>query len=426
MTRFAWNATVLFMLALTASTAGAAADNAMFNYQGRVLVQGVPYSGTGRMKAAILATTGTYTVSLWSNDGTSVGGNEPTNSFDVSVTAGVFDVMMGDTTVSGMAAIPAIMFNRNDELKVRVWFNDGVHGYQQLSPDRRLTNPRRLGLTEVHSETHLYVNAATGNDINSGLTATTGPKKTIQAAVDMIPSRLCNNVTIDVAEGTYRESVTIAGVVAAEPYRLVIVGDKTTVPTETVAPAVRLTGTDNDSNHTIIRQNGFIVSRCQNIDIKGFLVDYFSQNGIVLFNSNCNMYCCKTSYNQYGITWSGGDGSAVDSWSTFNYTGYHGLSRSDMSLNRSSAASNTDFGILCQGYCNAMLYGNTYFKGSIFGIALQNSYLWVDTYDPGHPYIQNNTYGIQIYFHSSTRNIGAATYSGNGTNMNVAADSWAN
>lgn len=39
--------------------------------------------------------------------------------------AGVFDMMIGDPD-AGMAAIPAILFNRDDELKVRVWFNTGL------------------------------------------------------------------------------------------------------------------------------------------------------------------------------------------------------------------------------------------------------------------------------------------------------------
>ncbi len=44
-----------------------AGDNVRFNYQGRVLVDGVPFTGTGALKLAIVDTT--VAVSVWSNDG---------------------------------------------------------------------------------------------------------------------------------------------------------------------------------------------------------------------------------------------------------------------------------------------------------------------------------------------------------------------
>ncbi|MEN6625978.1 MAG: hypothetical protein ABFD69_07110 [Candidatus Sumerlaeia bacterium] len=414
----------LLMIALAVSTASAS-DSTMFNYQGRVMVQGMPYTGTGRMKVAILATTGTSTVaSLWSNDGSSLAGSEPADSFSVNAASGVFDVMIGDTAL-GMQPLPAILFNRNDELKVRVWFNDGLHGFQKLSPDRRLINPRRMGVTDVYSSTTLYVNGATGDDLNSGLSPAAA-KKTIQAAVDMVPARLFHNLTIDVATGTYRESVKLDGIVVADGYNLTVLGDKTTVPTETVSPIVRLTGTNNDTTHEKVRQNGLKVSGCRNVEIKGFLVDYFIDSGVSALDSNICLNRCKTSYNNYGVSCYGGKGAISNSWATYNYCGFLGLPRSEIMLGDSGASNNSEFGLLSQGYCNWLLGGKTYFKNSRFGIALQNSYLWVDSGVSSTPYIQNNTWGIQVYYHSSTRNLGAVTYSGNTTNLNVAADSYVN
>jgi len=74
---------------------------------------------------------------LWSNDETGVGGSEPTTSVGVDVAAGLFEVLLGDTGIPGMASLPATVFAPSD-VRVRVWFNDGVNGFSQLSPDQRI------------------------------------------------------------------------------------------------------------------------------------------------------------------------------------------------------------------------------------------------------------------------------------------------
>ncbi len=181
-------------------TARAGTDDVMFNYQGRVLVDGTAYTGVGEMKVAIITTSGTA-ISLWSNDGSSVAAAEPALSFPVQVIGGIFDIMVGDEAV-GMDGLHGILFNRDDELAVRVWFNDGVNGFQQLVPDRRLTNPRRLGINRIAEPLTVYVSDTAGNDLNDGLTTDTA-KKTIQAAIDMLPKRIDATTTVDVADGTY-------------------------------------------------------------------------------------------------------------------------------------------------------------------------------------------------------------------------------
>jgi hypothetical protein len=46
--------------------------------------------------------------------------------------------MLGDTSVPGMtASIPQDTFT-NLDVRLRIWFNDGTHGFQQLSPDQRV------------------------------------------------------------------------------------------------------------------------------------------------------------------------------------------------------------------------------------------------------------------------------------------------
>jgi len=75
--------------------------------------------------------------SLWSNDGSSNAGGQPANSVPLPVTKGLYSVLLGDTTLSNMATLPANVF-ANPGVWLRVWFNDGYVGFQQLSPDQRL------------------------------------------------------------------------------------------------------------------------------------------------------------------------------------------------------------------------------------------------------------------------------------------------
>ena len=108
----------------------------MISYQGHVNVSGVAFTGTGQFKFALVD--GTGATSYWSNDGTSSGGGQPTAAFSLPVANGLFSVMLGDTNLAGMsAAIPASVFN-NAEVRLRLWFNDGTHGFQLLSPDQRI------------------------------------------------------------------------------------------------------------------------------------------------------------------------------------------------------------------------------------------------------------------------------------------------
>lgn len=416
---------VLLMIALAVSTASAS-DSTMFNYQGRVMVQGMPYTGAGRMKVAILATTGTSTVaSLWSNDGTSLAGSEPADSFSVNAASGVFDVMIGDTAL-GMQPLPAILFNRNDELKVRVWFNDGLHGFQKLSPDRRLINPRRMGVTDVYSSTTLYVNATTGDDLNSGLSPAAA-KKTIQAAVDMVPSRLFNNFTIDVANGVYRESVSISDIHAQSPYRFVILGDAETVPSDSATPAVRLTGTNNDSTHAMIRSKGFCIEECNGVEVKGFSIDYFSGNGILIdgghvFATNCK--CSNLPDWAYGFNLNPSSyGQFVNCWARYVWRGYGASGGVTMDLINCGASDCTSYGAIAQASCMINLYGSCTFSRNPYGLGIwQNSTAW---FQDGTHYFNNNEVAIFIQMQSVTRLIGKAVFSGNGTNVVTSDDSHA-
>ena len=116
-----------------------AAVPSVVSYQGQVTVEGTPYDGTGYFKFAIVDPPGTMT--HWSNDGTSTGGGEPAAGVPLPVSGGLFNVLLGDTTLPGMSEPlnnAAFGGNQSHLRYLRVWFSADGSTYQQLSPDRRI------------------------------------------------------------------------------------------------------------------------------------------------------------------------------------------------------------------------------------------------------------------------------------------------
>lgn len=105
--------------------------------QGRVTVDGLAFDGTGRFKFALVR--GPGDAQLWTHDGSTGAANfEPISSIQLPVLRGIYSVGLGDTTVQNMInPLNAAIFDQGD-VRLRVWFNDGAHGFQQLSPDQRL------------------------------------------------------------------------------------------------------------------------------------------------------------------------------------------------------------------------------------------------------------------------------------------------
>ena len=125
--------TVLFVssiLALCLLQTAHAQIPQMINYQGRVVVNGTNYHGTGQFKFALVD--GSGTASFWSNDGTSTNKSEPTASIALTCNKGLFSVALGDTGTP----IPATVFT-NSDVRIRTWFSDGG-GFELLSPDQRI------------------------------------------------------------------------------------------------------------------------------------------------------------------------------------------------------------------------------------------------------------------------------------------------
>ncbi|MDB4350555.1 hypothetical protein OAB11_01105 [Verrucomicrobia bacterium] len=73
----------------------------------------------------------------WGNASDGNQDGQPDQAVSVPVSAGLYSVLLGDTSLANMAPIPAEAF-ANNPLYLRVWFDDQVNGYAQLTPDQRV------------------------------------------------------------------------------------------------------------------------------------------------------------------------------------------------------------------------------------------------------------------------------------------------
>jgi hypothetical protein len=184
------------------------------SYQGEVRVGGTPHTGDGFFKFAVVNATGN--TSYWSNDGTSTGGGEPTAAVQLAVNEGLFSVLLGDTTLSGMTqAMTADVFSQPDRT-LRVWFSASVGGlFDQLTPDTRIAAaPYALQAQEaVEADTvdGLHASQLATHYQNVVVVAKSGgDTTTVQAAINSISDAAADNpYLVWVAPGVYEEQVTL-------------------------------------------------------------------------------------------------------------------------------------------------------------------------------------------------------------------------
>lgn len=112
----------------------------LINYQGRIVVDGVNFSGNGQFKFALVNADGSST--YWSHDASSSAGSEPSSHIVLPVSSGLYAVQLGDTKVkssagSSMQSIEASNLDHS-EVYLRIWFKAGTTGFQRLAPDQRI------------------------------------------------------------------------------------------------------------------------------------------------------------------------------------------------------------------------------------------------------------------------------------------------
>jgi hypothetical protein len=316
---------------ISLTTLPVSAQEVEFNYNGRVKVNGLMFSGQGQFKFALVSKDGEAT--FWTNDGLTTSTAMPTATVTVDVTDGFFSVNVGDAELPGMAALTKDVFARDEDMYLRVWFNDGTRGFEMLIPDRKITNTDLLGLkiSKVKDYT-IYVNGATGNDKHLGLTPAK-PKKTIQSAIDTLPPLLKCNVTIDIADGVYREQVNIIGINAMPGRKLTLLGDDSWTTASAGDPAVRITGTDNDAEYDVFpRSNVIHAEQSSGFRIVGFFIDRSQIDRISLMScSSWEVSRCRiTNQNDHndhtsGISITAGGGTLSDCLINHNGVGVSSL-----------------------------------------------------------------------------------------------------
>ncbi len=127
---------LLLSAALAVMSASAPAQvPSLLNYQGRVSIGGTNLTGTGQFKFALVNAEGSQF--YWRNDGSTKTG-EPSTYVTRDVQRGIYSLLLGDTTLSNMAAIPDTVFT-NSDVRLRVWFRPaGTNAFALMSPDQRL------------------------------------------------------------------------------------------------------------------------------------------------------------------------------------------------------------------------------------------------------------------------------------------------
>ena len=185
----------------------------LINYQGRVAVSGVNFDGTGQFKLALVDGTGTTT--YWSNDGSSTAGSSPAAAVSLTVSNGLYSVLLGDAMLANMTAIPATVFT-NPDVRLRVWFNDGAHGWQLLAPDQRIASVGYAMIASGVSNGAITSAAIADGAVGSTQLAAGAVQAGNIAAGAVINSRLANSaITINTGTGlTGGGNVALGGTIS--------------------------------------------------------------------------------------------------------------------------------------------------------------------------------------------------------------------
>ena len=174
----------------------------LVSYQGQVSLDGRPFDGTGYFKFAIVDAGGSTT--YWSNDGSSGAGEEPETPIELTVTGGLFNVLLGDPSVEGMdEPLVADVFAEPEECYLRVWFSEGGETFQLLSPDRRIASVPYALQAEVAAYAVQADEAGNANTLGGRLPGNTSGRIPINNGA------LNSNLNADLLDGQHASDLEV-------------------------------------------------------------------------------------------------------------------------------------------------------------------------------------------------------------------------
>ena len=174
---------------------------AELDYQGKILVEDLPYTGAGYFKFAIANADSSQ--NFWANDGTSVG--EPSGYLTNQVFNGVFSTLLGQAP---MSPIDTTIFGVDTNLYLRVWFSTTASGFSEMLPAQPLASvPYALNAEQV--------GGLTASQIHDQSVATATNAITLAGDVTGLPQN--NSLSLSVVfDGNVSPSANIDGTKIAQ------------------------------------------------------------------------------------------------------------------------------------------------------------------------------------------------------------------
>jgi hypothetical protein len=114
---------------------GLAQVPSLLHHQGRIVVGDVLFDGPGRFKFALVNADGSQ--AWWRNAPDGDADGEPDAAVEIPVNRGLYALLLGDTRLANMAALPPAALAAG-EAYLRVWFSDGTGPFERLAPDHQL------------------------------------------------------------------------------------------------------------------------------------------------------------------------------------------------------------------------------------------------------------------------------------------------
>ena len=225
------------------------------DYQGKILVNEVPYTGSGFFKFAVSDEAGT--TNHWANDGT--GSGEPVAGYSNDVYNGVFSVDLGNPD---MTALSSDLFDVPTGLVLRVWFSEDDVTYDELLPAQQLVStPYALNADQLDGKhlAEIVIEVSTNVTLNGDVTGTAAANQIaagvivdadINAAAAIQASKIVNTALVqntsfagDVA-GSYDNLQLVAGAITDADINAAanIAGSKIQMATTNVKGVVQISG----------------------------------------------------------------------------------------------------------------------------------------------------------------------------------------